>query len=120
MSDVQPDGIALHPYGYGAVGNERYAAFGSLENVLAAYATLGLPLWITEWGVLNFPADAPAEVASYAQAFIDQVNRDYGDRVAAAIWYSWADGLSNSYGLVYSNGLPKSPLYEVFTDKTPQ
>jgi hypothetical protein len=118
-ADARPDGIAVHPYGRGAPGaNPRYAPFGRLDDEINAYAPLlpGAPIYFTEWGVLDKPTDPTAAVATYASGFLNHIRQNYRRRVAAAIWYAWADTMHNGYGLVDRSDQPKQPLYDVFLD----
>jgi hypothetical protein len=74
----------------------------------------GAPILITEWGVLDFPGDPAAQVADYAIGFISRLKTLYSGKVAAAIWYAWADSMHNGYGLVNTSDQPKQPLYDKF------
>lgn len=113
---VLPDGIAFHPYGRGTRPGTRYANWGHIEEELAAYVSIlpDRPVWITEWGALDKEGDNPADLAQYAQEFIDYINQRYPGRVAAAIWYAWAMGMHNGYGLVGRDDRPLNPLYQRF------
>jgi hypothetical protein len=51
-------------------------------------------------------------VTDYAQGFLNICNKQYAGKVAAAIWYAWADGMDNGYGFVNSDGSPNSPLFD--------
>lgn len=115
-ADVRLDGIAFHPYGRGTRPGTRYANWGHLEDEVAAYAKIlpDAPLWITEWGVLDKEGDPPADVAAYAAEFIDYLNAKYAGRIAAAVWYAWAMGMHNGYGIVGRDGQPIEPLYTRF------
>jgi hypothetical protein len=46
--------------------------------------------------------------------FLSFLKSKYRSRIAAAIWYAWADGMHNGYGLVRANDQPKQPLYDRF------
>jgi hypothetical protein len=74
----------------------------------------GAPIWITEWGVLDHNTDPVGPVGDYAAGFVDRLKRLYSGKVAAAIWYAWADGMHNGYGLVNASDQPKEPLYSRF------
>jgi hypothetical protein len=115
-ADVRLDGIAFHPYGRGPRPGTRYANWGHLEDEVAAYAKIlpDAPLWITEWGVLDKEGDPAADVAAYAAEFIDYLNAKYAGRIAAAVWYAWAMGMHNGYGLIARDGHPIEPLYTRF------
>ncbi len=105
-------GIGVHPYG-------REDATGSLKGLLDSYAN-GSPavFWITEWGVLGDasksepPPSNPKDVENYAKRFLTAAQND--PRVAATIWYGYADGMHNGYGLAKSDGTRKEPLWTVF------
>lgn len=109
-ADVRPDGIALHPYGRGQRG-QRFSIFGSLSESIDRYSAVlpGKPVWITEWGVLDHQgrADVVGDVFDYAEGFMNIVKNTYPGKVATCIWYAWADGMDNGFGLVDSNGKPK-------------
>ena len=111
------DGIALHPYGRGVDFGSPYRVFGHIDVSIQAYSNIlpGKPVWITEWGVLDRPLDPTAEIAEYAMSMLNYVDKWYGDRVAAMVWYAWAEGMDNGYGLVDSSEKPKPDLYEQFT-----
>lgn len=114
-SNIRPDGIAVHSYGRGVVGN-RYSPFGAIDDDVNTYGDImpGAPVWITEWGVLDLPNDPARDVADYASLFISRLKRLYGGRVATACWYGWADGMHNGYGLVDPADRVKEPLYSSF------
>jgi murein DD-endopeptidase MepM/ murein hydrolase activator NlpD len=112
-----PDGIATHPYGRGAPNTSTpYAPFGSIEEEIRAYAAImpDRPVWLTEWGVLDRPQDTPQQIAQYANEIISFVRGRYSARVAALIWYAWAQGMHNGYGLVDANDQPRPPLHGLF------
>jgi len=114
---IRPDGVAFHPYGRKAPGSDTpYGPFGTIENAMLEYvrALPDKPVWITEWGVLDHPNDPAQQVATYALDFLSFLKNKYRTRVAAAIWYAWADGMHNGYGLVSANDQPKQPLYDRF------
>lgn len=112
---IRPDGIACHSYGRGPVGS-KYSPFGAIDDDVDAYGKVlsGAKVWITEWGVLDFPNDPPTQVADYAVGFVDRLKRLYSGKVAAAVWYAWADGMHNGYGLVNALDHPKEPLFSRF------
>jgi hypothetical protein len=112
---VRPDGIASHPYGRGA-GQSIYAPFGSIDDEINGYAAVipERPIWITEWGVLDRPNDNPADIAKYATDFITYIRTRYSGKVATAIWYAWAQGMHNGYGLVGADDQPRQPFYDQF------
>jgi murein DD-endopeptidase MepM/ murein hydrolase activator NlpD len=114
---IRPDGVAFHPYGRKAPGsNTPYGPFGTIEGAMLDYvrALPDKPVWITEWGVLDHPSDPPERVTQYALDFLSFLKTKYRTRVAASIWYAWADGMHNGYGLVGTNDQPKQPLYDRF------
>ncbi|NWG18399.1 MAG: hypothetical protein HXY41_17380 [Chloroflexi bacterium] len=116
-ADVRPDGIATHPYGRGMAGHV-FSNWGPLEEEIRLYAAVlpGKPVWITEWGVLGRQGDlsiAP-QVADYAAGFMRICKSQFAGQVAAAIWYAWADGMDDGYGLVDAGGRPKASFTERF------
>lgn len=115
-SDVRPDGVAFHAYGLAAPDSPpQFRIFGSIGRAVLTYSrVLDAPVWITEWGVLDMPTESAQAVADYATSFIGNLKRFYPDRVAAAVWFAWADGQDNGYGLVSASGQPKQPLYDAF------
>jgi hypothetical protein len=113
---IRPDGIAFHAYGLGAPnGPEKYRIFGTIGRAVLAFSKImDAPVWITEWGVLGAPNEPVSDVTQYAVTFIENLKQYYPDRVAAAVWYAWADGMHDGYGLVNRGGQPKQPLYDSF------
>ena len=115
--DVRPDGLASHPYGRGVSGH-KFSNFGPLDEEIRKYSAImpGKPVWFTEWGVLDRQGDnsVVGDVTSYATGFINIIKSQYASQVAAAMWYAWADGMDNGYGLVAANDQPKNPLYQMF------
>ncbi len=115
--DVRPDGLAFHPYGRGKAGH-RFSNWGPLSEEIDQYSAVlpGKPLWITEWGVLDHQGrqDVIVDVTDYAASFMTLCKQDFKDKVAAAIWYAWADSMDNGFGLVDSSGKPKSDLHPKF------
>jgi hypothetical protein len=116
--DVRLDGLAVHPYGRGVAGNP-YSNFGPLTEDLDVFTKImpGKPIWYTEWGALGFQGqdDKSTGLADYAQGFVNIIKSPkYAGKVAAAMWYAWADGMDDGYGLVKSNGTPRDPLYSRF------
>ncbi len=115
---VRPDGIAFHAYGRGAPrADKRYAPFGTVGEAVRIYSQVipGAPVWMTEWGVLDLPNDPTDAIAKYAANVVKDLKRNYGDKVATAIWYAWAQGMHNGYGLVGENDQPRQPLYQQFS-----
>ncbi len=115
-ADARPDGIACHPYGRGPQPGHPYSFFGHIDDEVQAYFSIlpNKPLWITEWGVLERPQDNLADVANYATSFIRYLKNRYQDRIAAMVWYAWAESMHNGYGIVDAQGKPRSPLTERF------
>lgn len=114
--EIRPDGLAFHPYGRGVNGHPHYAMFGHIDESVWAYSAVlpDKPLWITEWGVLDRPHDHPAQIARYATDLIHYLKRQYPGRIAALIWYAWAQGMHNGFGLVDGAGNARPPLTERF------
>lgn len=114
--EVRPDGLAFHPYGRGVNGHPYYAMFGHIDESVWAYSSVmpDKPLWITEWGVLDRPNDSPAQIARYATGMIRYLKRHYPGRIATLIWYAWAQGMHNGYGLVDGAGNPRPNLTDRF------
>lgn len=104
-------GAGAHLYGVGAGG--LYNQFGTIESQLAQWraAFPRLPLYITEWGVLDRPAERVEDVAAYARAFMAACSGN----VAAACWYAWADGMHNGYGVATVSGQVKAALLAALT-----
>ncbi|MCU0496080.1 MAG: SH3 domain-containing protein [Anaerolineae bacterium] len=111
-----PDGIAFHPYGRGTTPGDRYSNWGHIDEEVNAYMGIlpDRPVWITEWGVLDKENDAPADIARYATNFMTHLRDKYPGRIAAAIWYAWAIGMHNGFGLVGRDDRPLEPLYGNF------
>lgn len=114
--DLRPDGLAFHPYGRGVNGHPYYAMFGHIDESVWSYSSVlpDKPLWITEWGVLDRPDDDPALIARYATDMIRYLKRQYPGRIATLIWYAWAQGMHNGFGLVDGHSNPRPPLTERF------
>ncbi len=115
--DLRPDGIAVHPYGRGPDPSSKYAIFGHIDETVAAYSAIlpNRPLWFTEWGVLNARSEPASDINAYATDFLNYVRLNHGGKVAAALWYAWADTMDNGYGLVNTSDQPKSPLFNAYT-----
>jgi putative glycosyl hydrolase len=113
-TNLRPDGIASHPYGRGATPGPPYAPFGSIDDEVRAFAQImpNKPIWITEWGVLDRPNDSPTTIAAYASTFLSYLKSRYPTQVQTAIWYAWAQGMHNGYGLVGTDDKPRQPLYD--------
>ncbi|MFW5748414.1 MAG: peptidoglycan DD-metalloendopeptidase family protein [Chloroflexota bacterium] len=114
---TRPDGIAMHPYGRGPTGS-RFSIYGHIGEAVRYYQRVmpDKPLWITEWGVLDQQGNdsIAQEVTQYASGFLASLKHQFPGQIAAAIWYAWADGMDNGYGLVTANGQPRQPLYDTF------
>lgn len=110
------DGIAFHPYGRGTNLSSPYSHFGHIDDSMRAYGQIfpTKPLWITEWGVLDHPNDNPGDIANYATNFINHIKARYPGQVAALIWYAWAQGMHNGFGIVDGNGNVRPPLTDRF------
>ncbi len=117
--DVKPDGLAFHPYGRGVSGHPYYSMFGHIDESVWAYSSVlpDKPLWITEWGILDRPNDHPRQIARYASDMIRYLKRQYPGRIATMIWYAWAQGMHNGYGLVDGAANPRPPLTELFLSR---
>lgn len=111
------DGIAFHPYGRGVDFDSPYRVYGHIDVSIQAYSTVlpGKPLWITEFGVLDSMSDPSSAISEYAMSMLNYVDKWYGNRVAAMVWYAWAEGMDNGYGLVDNDEKPQPTLYEQFT-----
>ena len=114
--DVLPDGLAFHPYGRGVNGHPIYSVFGHIDESVWAYSSVlpEKPLWITEFGVLDRPNDSAGQIARYATDMVRYLKTQYPGKIAALVWYAWAQGMHNGYGLVDSAGNPRPPLTEKF------
>ncbi|MDQ7027646.1 MAG: peptidoglycan DD-metalloendopeptidase family protein [Anaerolineae bacterium] len=110
------DGIAFHPYGRGTDIRSPYAQFGHIDESIRAFSAVlpDKPVWITEWGVLDRPNDNPQDIANYATNFISHLKANYPGRIACMIWYAWAQGMHNGFGLVDGNNQPRPLLTERF------
>lgn len=116
-SDALPDGIACHSYGRGApTSPPDYTGFGSIADEVNAYERVmtGVPVWITEWGVLDRDSDPADGIARYAREFIQYVRSTLRRKTVAAVWYAFADTMHNGYGIVDENDRPKYPLYDEY------
>ncbi len=111
-----PDGIAFHPYGRGVNGHPYYSAYGHIDESVWAYSAVlpQKPLWITEFGVLDRPKDSAGQIARYATDMIRYLKTQYPGKIAALIWYAWAQGMHNGYGIVDQQGNPRPPLTDRF------
>ncbi len=114
--DARPDGIAFHPYGRGINPGPPYAIFGHIDEEIQYYGPImpDKPLWITEWGVLDRGNDNPKDIADYALGMIRHLKVKYPGRIAALIWYAWAETMHNGYGIVGADDRPRPPLTEMF------
>jgi murein DD-endopeptidase MepM/ murein hydrolase activator NlpD len=116
VAAVPLDGVAMHPYGRGTNLSSPYARFGHIDEEIQLFSRVlpSKPLWITEWGVLDFPNDSPTDVSNYAMDFISYLKARYPGQIACMIWYAWAQGMHNGFGIVDGAGNPRSPLTERF------
>ena len=116
-SGFRPDGIAFHPYGRGAAQSPtKYRHFGLLEESIMAFSQIlpDKPLWITEWGVLNAAQEPSDAIGGYALDFVKLVKSRFGGMIATMIWYAWAEGMHNGYGIVDGGGNPRHGLTAEF------
>jgi hypothetical protein len=115
-SGIRPDGVAFHPYGRGPKPGPPYTIWGHIDESMQAYGSVlpGKPVWITEWGVLDREHDNPAAILDYARDVTRHLKVRYPGQVAALIWYAWAMGMHNGYGLVRQDDSPCQPLYDGF------
>lgn len=118
-NDVRPDGLAFHAYGLG-IGREHspYSIWGKLSDAITSFDSVygDVPLYITEWGVLDRQYFEETEaVTTYARQFMSVVEANRS-RIVASCWYAWGHGMDNGYGLVNFGGHPNQPLYEYFTN----
>ena len=76
--------------------------FGHIDESVWAYSSVlpEKPLWITEFGVLDRPNDSAGQIARYATDMVRYLKTQYPGRIAALVWYAWAQGMHNGYGLV--------------------
>lgn len=114
---VKPNGVAFHPYGRGTPdSNPNYRQFGYISESVDRYSLVlpGKPVWITEWGILDRPGDNPADIGRYATDFISYLKTRYGNRVATMIWYAWAQGMHNGYGIVDTGSNARPGLTDPF------
>ena len=119
---IRPDGLAFHAYGLG-IGRQHspYSIWGSLNDAIQNFDTVygDLPLYITEWGVLDRQYFNETEaITQYARQFIGVLEKNR-ERVACACWYAWGHGMDNGYGLVDFGGQPNQPLYNYFVNYNP-
>ena len=114
--DILPDGIAFHPYGRGVNGHPYYSMFGHIDESIWAYSAVlpQKPLWITEFGVLDRPQDSAGQIARYALDMIRYLKTQYPGKIASLVWYAWAQGMHNGYGIVDQAGKPRPPLTKRF------
>jgi len=111
-----PDGVAFHPYGRGTNTDSIYARFGHIDESVQAFSEVlpGKAVWITEWGILDRPDDSPGDIANYATNFISYLKARYPAQIATMIWFAWAQGMHNGYGIVDTANNPRPPLTERF------
>lgn len=113
---IEPDGIAFHPYGRGLNSQPKYANFGHIDESVWAYSAVlpHKPLWMTEWGILDQPDEDINHITRYATEMIQYLKVNYPGKFAALIWYAWAEGMHNGFGLVDTSNNPRPPLTESF------
>ncbi len=114
---VRPDGVAAHPYGRGAGDVPKYQPFGSIDETIKWYSQVmpGKPVWITEWGVLDSNNEPTEDITRYAKGFLDRLQTKHAGKVAATVWYAWAESMHNGYGLVNKAEQAREPLYTTYT-----
>jgi hypothetical protein len=116
-SDVRPNGIAFHPYGVGPEGSP-FNIFGIIDDSIKAWSGVmpNTPMWITEWGVLDYANDEGIvqAVTDHASGFMQVIEQKFPGMIATAAWYAWAEGMDNGYGLVNDQNQPRQPLYDSF------
>jgi hypothetical protein len=119
---VEPDGIAFHPYGVGPAGSP-FNIFGIIDDSIKAWSGVqpNTPLWITEWGVLDYQHDEgiAGQVNDHANGFMQVIEQKFPGMIAASAWYAWAEGMDNGYGLVNDQNQPRQPLYNSFLGNVP-
>ena len=64
--------------------------------------------------MLNAPNEAPGDISKYASEFVKRLKGKYNGKVASTMWYAWAQGMHNGYGLVAENDQPREPFYRQF------
>jgi hypothetical protein len=79
---------------------------------------------MTEWGVLSpnhqpwftlgNDMPSPNAIYEYAQEFMDEVQGKFADDVVSAVWYGWAIGMDDGYGIVNERQEPLEPFYSGF------
>ncbi len=113
---IAPDGIAIHPYGRGTTPGLSYTPFGHIDDEIQAYSSVlpGKPLWMTEWGVLDHPDEPVEDIATYAADMVQNARQKHPGKLAAMIWFAWAQSMHNGYGLVGTDDQPRQPLYDTF------
>lgn len=115
-SNIRPDGIAFHPYGRGTNLSSPFARFGHIEDSIIAYWNVmpGKRVWITEWGVLDANSRPATEINTYATSFVSYIKQNHPEKVASTIWFAWAEGMHNGYGLVNRSDQPREPLFSSY------
>lgn len=126
MKGYEPDGVAFHPYGRGLHKERPFSHFGSIGESISKYSAVmpGKPVWMTEWGVLSpnhkpwftlgNQVPSPDDIFTYVKEFMGEVHNKFNDDVAAAVWYGWAIGMDDGYGIVNERQEPLEPLYSGF------
>lgn len=110
---TRTDGVAFHPYGLTANGD--FDVFGAFKPQLDQWATLGQPLWVSEYGVLGHNNDASSNrVANWIIAMRGTMR----GRVAGECYFSWhiQDAPPyDSFGVVDQAGNVRQPVYNALT-----
>jgi hypothetical protein len=116
LANIAPDGIALHEYGRGAASNPNYRQFGTIEQSLDYWKVrTNIPIWLTEFGVLNAPNEPEDKVAGYARDFI-KAARSKG--VNAICYYAYGR-MDNGYGVIAPNGQTRTKLLDALKYNSP-
>lgn len=104
---ITPDGIAIHEYGRGAANNPNYRPFGTMEYSLDYWRNrTNIPIWLTEFGVLDQPNEPENKVADYARDFV-KVSKAKG--AEAVCWYAYGR-MDNCYGIIAPDGHKREVL----------
>lgn len=113
---LNADGVAFHPYGAAAAGLFAGDNVPPIAAQIARWKTLGVApgrMWITEFGVLGQSGAPVADVARYSRAFMAEVHRA---GLSAAVWYGWADGMHNGFGVADGAGQVRAAIKAGLTD----
>ena len=108
--DVRLAGIAVHSYGIGRAGSP-FAQFGQLAPGVKRYkaAGLGLPVWITEFGVGTLDESYYQRAVEYIRDFVVDAT-ELGCQ--AAVHFSWGNGqVPNYMGVVAGTSVVHADLF---------